>query len=81
MLGYSYRMSSLEHDLRDFEGRRREIEADVTRADRELKLAEAEGKNESILAVHRQELKSQLERLATSRSDIEDIRQEMQRGR
>jgi hypothetical protein len=74
-------MSSLERDLREYQDRQRQIEAEVTRSEREFKLAEARGENEEVMAVLKKELDYQLERLRTSISDIEDIRQQMQRGR
>jgi dephospho-CoA kinase len=74
-------MSSLERDLREYEDRKRQIEAEVTRSERELKLAEATAENEDAIAVLKKEHEYQLERLRTSISDVEDIRQAMQRGR
>ena len=74
-------MSSLERDLREYKDRQQQIEAEVTRSQRELQLAEAKPENEDVIAILKREHEYQLERLRTSISDIEEIRQAMQRGR
>lgn len=74
-------MSSLERALREYEDRKRQIEAEVTRSERELKLAEAKSENEDVIAILKKDHEYQLEKLRTSISDIEDIRQATQRGR
>lgn len=74
-------MSSLERDLQEYKDRQQQIESEVDRADRELKLAEAKPETEDILAVRRQDLEYQRGRLHTSLSEIEEIRQAIQRGR
>jgi hypothetical protein len=59
-------MSSLVRDLREYKDRQRQIEAEVTRSDRELKLTEARPENEDVIAVLKKELEYQRERLRTS---------------
>lgn len=55
------RMSSLERDLREHEDRKRQIEAEVTKSERELKLAEARSENEDVIAILKKEHEYQLE--------------------
>jgi hypothetical protein len=74
-------MSSLERDLREYKDRQQQIEAEVTRSQRELQLAKARPENEDVIAIFKREHEYQLARLRTSISDIEEIHQAMQRGR